>query len=384
MARLISDGASRIDFSHFASDTLAAATVIGHSSTTFSLALYAGITLHFTGVNLVYNSDNLPISGTITGLEERLNSVTVYRIVDMADSIGPIYDYIINNRGAFSILAGNDSFMGSVADDVLTGANGDDYLLGGAGGDYLFGGSGNDHLYGQSANGGTDGADEIDGWTGNDYIQGNAGDDQLRGGAGSDRIQGGAGNDLIWETDSGFADVDGNDTINGNKGNDTIISGKGDDFVRGGQDNDEIVSGDGNDTLVGDLGDDRLSGGGGYDLFTGGGGADRFRLGDDRNGDIDGAAYTTIGPDAYRMDVITDFTPGLDRVYIGNVDRIVVGTATDVRSAEMFPHASGTTVSAVQVGADTYIFYHDSFHHSAAVLLLQVTAATLAITDFAA
>lgn len=112
--------------------------------------------------------------------------------------------------GGLRALAGNDTIVGSLSDEIINGNGGDDIISGGAG------------------------------------------DDTLRGGQNRDRIDGG----------------DGNDVVNGNLGEDIVIGGNGDDLVRGGQSNDLLDGSAGNDTLIGDFGRDLLNGGDGDDLFV--------------------------------------------------------------------------------------------------------------------
>ena len=271
-----------------------------------------------------------------------------------------------------SLNAGSNAavYYGFGGDDVIVTTNADSYVFGGNGGDTIDGGSGNDHLYGFGLTGdpSADGADLINGGDGNDYIQGNAGDDTLLGGNGNDRINGGGDNDLI---DGG----NGNDVINGNKGDDTIYGGNGNDQIRGGQGDDILVGGNGNDILMGDLGDDTLVGGSGIDVLTGGQGHDLFVFG------VGDAAFTTTGDLAYFSDVITDFKVGEDLIDFGGT---LGATAGDVIHAQAGitigsleaalnyaqqlltiatnadADAADSSVVALQVGADTYLFYDDN------------------------
>jgi len=249
---------------------------------------------------------------------------------------------------------------GLKGDDTVdaTGGTGADYLFGGLGNDTLLGGAGNDHLYGLdlTGDGTADGADSIDGGAGNDYIQGNGGNDTLIGGTENDRINGGGGDDSI----TGNA---GLDVINGNKGNDVIDGGAGNDEVRGGQGDDSVSGGADNDLVLGDLGNDTVVGGTGIDLLTGGAGNDVFVF---AAGDADLAA--TSGALKGLVDTITDMASG-DKIDIDT-------TLTDIHfqsSGVTFStytaaltHAQGlydtdgndnSIVYAMQVGADTYLFY---------------------------
>lgn len=121
---------------------------------------------------------------------------------------------------------------------------------------------------------GTGAGNDIEGTAFADDIRGMGGGDRVRAGAGADRVQGGSGRDTL----SGQA---GRDRIDGNAGNDTLYGGAWSDVLRGG------------------AGNDRINGGTGADILTGGIGRDRFVFG--------------AGAEA-RKDLITDFTPGDDRV----------------------------------------------------------------------
>jgi serralysin len=257
-------------------------------------------------------------------------------------------------------------FHGLEGNDTINSNDSPAYAFGGNGNDVINGGNGNDHLYGFGLAGDPsgDGADNISGGAGSDYIQGNAGNDILSGGAGSDRIQGGQGNDQI-------AGDGGNDVVNGNKGDDTVSGGDGNDILRGGQGDDRIGGGDGDDILFGDIGNDRLTGGQGFDVLTGGVGNDVFVF-----ANLD-ARFSATGPMAFVSDRIVDFTIGEDKVnfssIVTTVRHVADGvTVTDLAEATKAAQkvlddantasagASASSVVAVQVGGDTYLFYNDT------------------------
>lgn len=128
---------------------------------------------------------------------------------------------------------GNDTVLGTIADDYQRGGDGDDRLLG----EYGF-----------------------------DDLHGNKGDDTIFGGHGYDWVVGGQGNDLLHgdgPTSSGYT----GDQILGNMGDDTLIGSIGPDVLRGGQANDHLQGWQGADFLSGDRGDDTLWGGEGADIF---------------------------------------------------------------------------------------------------------------------
>ncbi|MHA3792047.1 calcium-binding protein [Sphingomonas sp. YL-JM2C] len=306
---------------------------------------------------------------------------------------------VYGGAGNDSITAtgsGNDNIYGDAGNDVLDGSGsaGNLNIFGGDGADTITGGTGNDHLYGQSAAGGSDGADIINGGAGSDYIQGNAGADTLNGGTGSDRIYGGADNDII------HGDA-GDDTINGNKGDDTIFGDGGDDRLRGGAGNDNISGGDGNDVILGDLGDDTINGGTGADLLTGGDGDDVFVF---AAGD---AAKVTLGSGSSAQtyyDTITDFTVDSDLLKIENFDGGDVNvihqgagvTLSTFAAAQTYAQgllsagggAADSSIVAVQVGTDTYLFYDSDGEYATTdtinsyIHLTGVTAADVTADSF--
>ena len=97
------------------------------------------------------------------------------------------------------------------------------------------------------------GDDSVIGSTANDLVYGNEGEDILRGNFGNDSLLGGKGKDAI-------IGVEGNDSINGGQDGDALTGDIGNDILLGGKGNDFLVSGSGNDTLVGGLDRDILGG----------------------------------------------------------------------------------------------------------------------------
>ncbi|WP_370470268.1 calcium-binding protein [Snodgrassella alvi] len=92
---------------------------------------------------------------------------------------------------------------------------------------------------------GSNEADFINGGDGDDIIYGNGGNDDLKGGLGNDTIYGGDGDDFIYGGSyMEFANLDGNDYLDGGNGNDHIFGGSGHDILIGGAGNDELNGGD--------------------------------------------------------------------------------------------------------------------------------------------
>jgi len=332
------------------------------------------------------HSTSLPVPawhGTFAG-DDNANRIVVSSIGDgvflgrggddtiVATMSGNVTAY--GGQGNDNILCGdgNDWIMGDghYAGDTVPASTGD------GGSDTLSGGNGNDHIFGNSLNaiqGSVDGADSISAGSGMDYVNGNAGNDTIEGNSGADRLYGGAGDDVIWGDDSisGWSsEIGGDDHINGNKGNDTLHGGGGNDEILGGQ------------------GDDLIDGGAGIDTLSGNAGNDTFYL--------NGSAHFSInGAQANLTDVITDYQDGQDRFedFYPVVAVLHPGAAADFASAlalaSLVLPATNTLVSlnqdvaAVQVGADTYLFFDNLGHGpESAVRLLNVNAAAIDTSDF--
>ncbi|BBK33004.1 hypothetical protein STHU_36380 [Allostella humosa] len=183
---------------------------------------------------------------------------------------------------------GNDRanlMLGNAAANILLGQGGRDAIHGGAGGDFLAGGLGDDTILGDEDAEGASGDDTIWGGQGNDSILGGAGRDALNGDLGADTLLGGA-------------DAD---TLNGGAGDDRLDAGSGADLLRGGRGDDLLLGGAGADTLAGDLGSDTLWGGEGADQFL----------------------TMTAAADPGAVDVVADFTVGVDRLWIDAATGII-------------------------------------------------------------
>jgi len=122
----------------------------------------------------------------------------------------------------------------------------------------------------------TDGNDQLNGTVIADTFDALAGDDVVFGAGGSDAIFGNQGDDTLYA-----------DTYAGYAGADTAADWNA---LFGGQGDDQLVSGAGQDDLWGGQGGDVLTGGASADWFV-------FEPGSG-------------------VDVITDFTPGEDRIFV--------------------------------------------------------------------
>jgi Ca2+-binding RTX toxin-like protein len=314
-----------------------------------------------------------------------------------ADAVVPLHLKIVGNAGMDIISAHGGPAAtlvasGGAGDDQITGTAGADWVAGDVGADKLLGMGGNDHIFGNAqaaAQGASDGGDWIDAGAGTDYVNGNAGNDTIYGGAGSDLLFGGGGDDLIvGDNDVGTDPTAlgiGNDHLNGNKGNDTLIGGWGNDDLHGGQGDDLLQGGEQDDVLNGDLGNDTLDGGGGVDILSGGGGADTFQF-------LAVGNLPFVPVAGTRTDQVADFEHGTDHIQFAFHATALLqgGSATDLVAAfhaadtVLQAHAGAGEVAAVQVGADTYLFYssHGEGAIDGAIMLHGFTAGTLAVTDF--
>jgi len=254
-------------------------------------------------------------------------------------------------------------------------------LMGGGGGDVIRGNAGNDHIYGNmatTAQGAVDGSDVIDAGNGSNYVNGNAGDDVITAGSGTNRLYGGGGNDQIRITGNGVGH------LNGNLGDDLLQVTGGHNDIHGGQGNDRILPDGGDNQSFGDLGNDVISGGTGFDQMTGGGGGDLFLL--SQAGNANPASW----------DEITDFQDGADKFHVTTIGAglpVVVHagqTFADEASAaayaqSAFNGAGSSEAAALQVGADTYLFYTIANLGSpvdAVVRLDGISAASIDQSDF--
>ena len=200
--------------------------------------------------------------------------------------------------------SGNDTINGNGGNDGLFGGDGGDVMDGGDGADLLTGDSGNDTLYGGA---GVPANDTLLGGNGNDLLQGGGGNDVLDGGADNDTLYGELGNDTL----NGST---GNDVLDGGDGNDSLTSGTGSDTLRGGRGADYFLTSTGFAVLLGDEGADTFESGEGQETISGGAGADEFWF-------LNNTVSETAAPD-----VITDFRPGEDVIFVVGYNNITYST----------------------------------------------------------
>ena len=212
---------------------------------------------------------------------------------------------------------------GTVNADVLLGGNGNDTLNGGDGNDVLIGGGGNNSLYGGN---------------GNDLLIGGPGNDLLDGGAGIDTASYASATagvtvnlSLAGQQNTVGAGLDtlvSIENLIGSDYNDTLTGDSNANVLNGGLGNDVLNGGGGDDVLIGGRGDDTLTGGPGADTFL-------WQLGDTGH------------------DVVTDFTPGTDRL---DLSQLLQGENATSASLDDYLHfkvtgSGASVVSTIEVSS---------------------------------
>jgi len=111
----------------------------------------------------------------------------------------------------------------------------------------------------------------------------------------------------------------GNDLFIAGGGNDVVLGGSGNDAIRGDAGNDELLGEGGSDFLVGGSGNDKLNGGSGIDTIDGGSGVDTLTGGS--GADVfDFNSVLDSGTGVGKRDIITDFSPGFDKIDLSSID----------------------------------------------------------------
>ncbi|MFS2067299.1 retention module-containing protein [Pseudomonas sp. CT11-2] len=218
------------------------------------------------------------------------------------------------------------------AGHTLTGTSGDDVLIAGTGNNIINAGDGNDVLTAGSGN------NEMHGGAGNDLLFSGPGNDWLDGGTGNDTVSyahatAGVTVDLSLLTaqntvGAGTDTLTGIENLAGSNFNDSLTGDNNGNIINGGLGNDVLNGGGGDDFLIGGLGDNTL---------TGGSGADTFQWLKGNSG----------------HDVITDFTPGTDKLDLSQLLQGENGTAASLDDYLHFKvtGSGATLVTSIDISA---------------------------------
>ncbi|WPN56566.1 retention module-containing protein [Pseudomonas sp. P9_31] len=211
-----------------------------------------------------------------------------------------------DNHGGSDSAAVNITYQDG---HTLTGTSGDDVLVAGTGNNVINAGDGNDVLTAGSGN------NEMHGGAGNDLLFSGAGNDLLDGGTGNDTASyahatAGVTVDLSQlaaqnTVGAGTDTLTGIENLTGSNFNDSLTGDNNSNIINGGLGNDALNGGGGDDVLIGGLGNNTL---------TGGSGADTFEWLKGNSG----------------HDVITDFTPGADKLDLSQLLQGENGTAASL------------------------------------------------------
>lgn len=332
--------------------------------------------------------------GLTTGMQVQLKQQWQNLISDRG------HDTLISIEGVIGSNY-NDFLSGNSGANILKGMDGNDGLYGYGGADTLDGGAGEDYLMAYSFDDptisstgtvmlGGDGRDTIEFGLGDSRGEGGAGDDMFYvnnlaghftaiGGDGADRMQfqvrgydfaSGVTVDLSKTDRQQIAEgvsmvINSVETIYGSVGDDRITGDANDNFLWGLQGNDILSGGAGNDILEGYDGADTLFGGKGEDTLWGGREADIFKF---TNGDSFATNNVGDGVDVIKdfqsVDRL-DFSAGSTPATYREMSASTFGEAQTLAVSGVSSGASMKYYTAVQVGADIYLFVAGTTANSA-------------------
>jgi Ca2+-binding RTX toxin-like protein len=228
-----------------------------------------------------------------------------YRGVSFDTSGSPIFEIGGPGSEGDNVHSDIETVLGGTGDDSIVGSGADNLFIGGTGKDTLVGGGGNDTLTGDE---------------GDDLLVGGSGKDLLNGGAGADTFLGGTGNDTADYSDRTEALVI---NLNDDLADDGAVSGlthehdyvtRDIENVIGGSGNDILIGDDKGNTFIGNGGDDQLYGNSGGDSLVGGDGDDTLDTDTVADSDID-VAIGGRGQD-------TVASPAANDVVRGDVEKV--------------------------------------------------------------
>ncbi|MDO8291140.1 MAG: calcium-binding protein [Parvibaculum sp.] len=237
----------------------------------------------------------------------------------------------------------------------------------------IHGTSGDDSFFGTIQN------EVFYGYEGNDNIDGSEGDDILHGGLGNDTLNGGNGVDVIFgaEGNDTITDLYGNGSMYGDDGNDnitfgyadshTIHGGEGDDFLHSNYTGSNVTSK--TNTFAGGAGNDRIESGSSQDIYL-------FNRGDGQDAISDVNSYSTtsgldkivFGAGIVQSDLSVANASGHIVITVNNpsnpgvTDSITLENAYTSNSWEIesFEFADGSVMSAAQIKTLAAVFHGTS------------------------
>jgi Ca2+-binding RTX toxin-like protein len=200
-------------------------------------------------------------------------------------------------------------------------------------------------------------AQSVSGNVGNNYIKGTSGNDTIDGSLGVDKLEGLGGDDTyivdmasdtIVEVAGGGTDaVESSATYTlGAEVEKLTLAGSVAINGTGNALNNTITGNEAANTIVGGDGDDTLTGAAGNDKLTGGNGADRFVF----------TSSQSFDPADLGIEVITDFTGGLDKIVLDKTTFTVLTSAAGTGFSVGTEFAIVTSDAAAELSSATIVY----------------------------